>query len=88
MAEDEIQLREAQYSALPRLSDFDRQSLMMYLYHQRPVFKEEERMFLCGPELISLGRKEQNSWLDDKVESWIHKFPRAQVRYCVSGETG
>jgi hypothetical protein len=86
MAEDEIQLREAQYNALPRLSKFDRRSLMMYLYHRKPICEEEENMFLCGPELIALGQTEQNSWLDNKVESWIHKFPHAQVRIRVARE--
>jgi hypothetical protein len=79
MAEDEIQLREVQCNALPRLSSLDRRSLQMYLYHRKPMFKEEEEMFLCGPELVSLGQSEQNSWLDNAVESWIHKVPYAQV---------
>jgi hypothetical protein len=81
MAKDEIQLREAQYNALPRLSSFDRRSLMMYLYHRKPICRPEEDLFLCGPELIALGQTEQHSWLDNAVESCIHWLPSyVQVR--------
>jgi len=75
---DEIQLREVQYNALPRLSKFDRNSLTMFLYHRKPICEEEERMFLCGPELVSLSQTHQNSWLDNAVESVIHRLPLAQ----------
>lgn len=88
MAEDEIQLREAQYSALPRLSKIEERSLMMYLYHRRPIVEEEERMFLCGPELVSLGQSDRSSWLDSMVESWIDRFPFAQVRGRIFQESG
>jgi hypothetical protein len=51
---------------------------MMYLYHRKPIFEEEEKMFL-GPELVALGKTQPNSWLDNKVESIIHQLPKAQV---------
>jgi hypothetical protein len=75
---DEIQLRERDYRALPRLSKRNYHSVLSHLYYGDDLEGEEE-FFMYPREAISLAAGTQNSWLDEKIEKLLDRIPGSQV---------
>jgi hypothetical protein len=78
MVIDEIQLRERDYRALPRLSKRNYTSVLNYLYYGSDLEGEEE-FFMNRREAISLAAGTQNSWLDENIEKLLDRIPGSQV---------
>jgi hypothetical protein len=76
---DEIQLRERDYRALPRMSKRNYTSVLNYLFYGSDLQTDEEELFLCRKEAVSLAANTQNTWLDENIEKLLFRIPGSQV---------
>jgi len=75
---DELELREMQFSGLPRPSKRNYRSLIYRLYEKQDICRKEEAYFLYPDQMVSLAHGSDNSWLDAQMEKILDRIPGSE----------